>query len=161
MPEESEKDIRFGDLLNLSTMTLATSSPDGRSFAAPIFFVAESYTEEENGLLKRLYFFSEGKSQHSQNLINNPVAAVTIYPQCSGWQDIRGFQMRGRVFRVTSKYEWDYAWKRYQEKFPFVSELKQLIALHSLYVFTPTWVRLIDNRHGFGYKQEWNLETIS
>ena len=40
---------------------------------------------------------------------------------------------------------------------PFVAALKPLIARNQLYVFTPTWLRLVDNRRGFGYKQEWTL----
>jgi len=32
-----------------------------------------------------------------------------------------------------------------------------IVQRNALYVFSPTWVRLVDNRRGFGFKQEWDL----
>jgi uncharacterized protein YhbP (UPF0306 family) len=65
--------------------------------------------------------------------------------------------MRGEVRAVETGLEWDAAWKIYTAKFPFVSELKAVVERTRLYVFEPHWVRLVDNRQGFGFKQEWSV----
>ena len=82
---------------------------------------------------------------------------MAIYPECRGWQDIRGLQLHGEACPVTSGPEWETAWKLYAAKFPFVAALKAIVARNQLYVFTPRWIRLVDNRRGFGFKQEWDL----
>lgn len=137
----------FGDLLLLSTMTLATTGTDGDPHAADVYFAAD---EELN-----LYFFSDPVSQHGVDIARNVSAAVTIHPECQGWEGIYGLQLRGEVRRVKPDMEWDLAWKRYVAKFPFVSELKAVVEQNQLFVFHPHWIRLVDNRRGFGYKEEW------
>lgn len=142
-------DLPFFELLDLSTLTLATCSPAGEPHGAALYFAAD-----EN---LRLYFFSDQSSQHAQDILVDARAAVTIQPECHGWQDIRGLQMRGQVHLVQSGDEWEHAWGVYVKKFPFVSELQEIVAQNQFYVFLPHWVRLVDNRRGFGYKSEWTL----
>jgi len=137
------------DLLALSALTLATAGRDGQPHAAAVYFAAD-----EN---LRLYFFSDPLSQHGQDIAYDPRAAVAIYPECRGWEDIRGLQMRGEVRLVSSQAEWQSAWQKYLAKFPFVSALGQEVAQNALYVFIPRWVRWMDNRRGFGFKREWEL----
>lgn len=147
------------ELLSLSTMTLATTGVAGLPHAAPVYFAAQltgTPTSPPESL--RFYFFSDPKSQHGQDLAYERRAGAAIYPQCSGWQDIRGLQMRGQVVQVEDGLEWENAWQTYLHKFPFVSGMKDIIALNRLYAFLPGWVRLVDNRQGFGYKQEWDIK---
>jgi uncharacterized protein YhbP (UPF0306 family) len=132
---------------SVTTMTLATTDPDGNPHAAPVYFVADD--------AMRLYFFSEAKSQHSRDIAQSPKVAAAIYPECEGWRRIKGLQLRGKVRLVESSTEWDSAWARYQVKFPFVRSLKSVVAQNQLYVFIPSWIRLVDNSRGFGYKKEW------
>lgn len=136
-------------LLSVSTLTLATCGADGAPHAAPVYFAADAGP--------RLYFFSDPASQHSLDLERDPRAAAAIYPECDGWQEIRGLQLRGQVHRVPPGAEWDAAWACYAARFPFVHALKAIVARNTLYVFIPHWVRLVDNRRGFGFKQEWTL----
>ena len=137
------------NLLSISTMTLATSDPDGGPNAAAVYFAADDDLH--------LYFFSDPGSQHSQHVAYNPRAAVALFPLCLGWEDIRGLQMRGEVHLVERGPEWDVGWEIYAAKFPFVKELKEIIASNTLYVFIPHWVRQVDNSRGFGFKQEWTI----
>ncbi len=137
------------ELLSLPVMTLATTGANGEPHAAAVYFAADS--------TNRLYFLSETTSQHTHDLEANPQAAVTIQPLVSGYREIRGLQLRGRVRLVPPGPEWDAAFARYQAKFPFVIELKEEVAQNTLYVFTPTWLRLLDNRVRFGYKEEKDL----
>lgn len=145
----SSEELLATNLLSTSTMTLATTGFNGEIHAAPVYFVADESLQ--------LYFFSDPNSQHAQDIIHQPAAAVAFYPECFSWEDIRGVQMRGEVHQVEPGTTWDRAWKLYQSKFPFVSSLKEIVAQNALYVFTPSWVRLVDNQRGFGYKQEWTL----
>ncbi|MCI0521928.1 MAG: pyridoxamine 5'-phosphate oxidase family protein [Chloroflexi bacterium] len=139
----------LAEFLALSTMTLATSGADGAPHAAPVYFAA--------GEGMRLYFFSDIASQHSRDLAYNPHAAVAIYPECRGWQEIRGLQLRGAARAVADAAERRAAWRIYRAKFPFVRGLQAAVTASQLYLFTPRWARLTDNRRGFGFKEEWEL----
>jgi uncharacterized protein YhbP (UPF0306 family) len=134
------------DLLALPALTLATSAPDGGPHAAPVYFAADAR--------HRFYFFSDAHSQHSLDLAANPRAAAALHPLVAGWQEIRGLQLRGRVRAVPPGDEWEQAWQIYLAKFPFVAQLKEAVTRTALYVFEPDWMRLVDNRQGFGYKEE-------
>jgi uncharacterized protein YhbP (UPF0306 family) len=142
-------DLPFADLLKVSAMALATVDAQGRAHAAPVYFAA--------GEQLRLYFFSDPESRHGQDLSRNPHAAAAIYPECSSWQEIRGLQLHGAVQLLPPGSDWEAGWACYSAKFPFVVELKEIVARNALYVFKPSWVRLVDNRQGFGFKQEWTL----
>ena len=140
-----------GDFWSLPAMTLATTGLDGAPHAAAVYFASDE-------LHQNLYFFSTGDSQHSQDLESSARAAVTIYPLVAGWQEIRGLQLRGEVQAIPPGKEWNQAWERYLVKFPFAANMKDLIARNTLYTFRPDWIRQIDNRRGFGYKEEWTRE---
>lgn len=142
-------DPSITDLISVSTMTLATTSLEGVPHAAPLYFAADGELH--------LYFFSDPRSQHIRYVTHHPSAAVTLYPLCSRWEDIRGLQMQGEVQLVNQGLEWAEGWEIYAAKFPFVSKLKDIVDSNTLYVFIPHWVRLVDNRRGFGFKQEWTL----
>ena len=147
---------RIRELLeSISTMTLATTDQQGNPHAASVYFVSVDIEG-----CSHLYFFSAEHSQHSQHIAQNPKTAAAIYPECQGWRDIRGLQLRGETRLVESTTEWDSAWAHYQGKFPFVRAMKKVIAQNRLYVFSPNWIRLLDNSQGFGYKKEWRQEGM-
>lgn len=146
-PAEDSSSWPPTDLLLLPAMTLATSSPLGEPHAAPVYFAA-------GGEGPRFYFFSDPNSQHCCDLAANPCAAASIHPLVNSWQEIRGLQMRGEVLPVPPGEEWQNAWQLYQAKFPFVSRLKAEVERSGLYAFVPNWIRLVDNRRGFGFKEE-------
>lgn len=137
----------FSDLLELPALTLATTGETGEPHAAAVYFAADQRLD--------LYFFSAPSSQHSLDLARDPRAAVSLYIESRSWQEIRGLQMRGIVSQVEPGSSWEQAWRLYLAKFPFVSEMQAEVARTRLYLFRPDWIRLFDNRKGFGYKQEW------
>lgn len=141
----------YSEFLNLTTMSLATSNPAGEPHAAAVYFASHESPRLE------LFFFSSANSRHARDLALNPQAAVAIYPQVFDWQEICGLQLRGRVERVPAGTPWEQAWITYQEKFPFTKNLREIIDRNTLYVFNPSWMRLIDNRVYFGYIQEWQF----
>jgi uncharacterized protein YhbP (UPF0306 family) len=138
----------FQDLLALPALTLATQGAEG-PHAAPVFFAADDDL--------RLYFFSDPHSQHGRHLAQDRRAAVAFYPPSQDWREIRGLQMQGQVQQIESGPQWDQGWACYHAKFPFVDSLKAIVAQNALYAFIPHWIRLVDNRRGFGFKQEWSL----
>lgn len=161
-----ERDVpidTLSELLAVSTMALATSNTDGQPHAAPVYFASGAHSSVgllSSGIFREwrapaLYFFSDPQSQHGQDLATNPLAGAAIYPPCFDWQDIRGLQIRGIVKHVERGAEWDLGWDLYQAKFPFTSGLIEIVSRNILYVLIPHWLRLVDNRRGFGFKQEW------
>lgn len=138
------------DLLALPAMTLSTSGADGEPHAAPLYFAADP----QGGRLPTLYFFSSPQSQHAQDASQNPRAAAAIYPIVSDYREIRGLQLRGTLSVVPAGEAWQRAWLLYRQKFPFVVGLEREVAGSTLFAFTPSWIRLVDNRRGLGYKEE-------
>jgi 4-hydroxy-3-polyprenylbenzoate decarboxylase len=148
----SQADARprlLADILSLPVLTLATTGADGAPHAASVYFAADG--------VEHLYFFSLPSSQHALDLAVSHQAAAAISPLVEGWQDIHGLQLRGVVQELPPGPQWECAWQLYVTKFPFAAGLKDEIARNRLYVFTPTWARLLDNLRGFGYKEEWAL----
>jgi uncharacterized protein YhbP (UPF0306 family) len=131
-----------------TTMVLATRMPDGTPRATPVFFATDESL--------RLIFLSDPQSVHSRNLTASPHASAAMYPEEGDWRRLRGVQMTGRA-RVLDGAEADAARRTYARRFPFVAELASAMAATRICAFTPSWVRLIDNRRGFGFQQEWSL----
>jgi len=137
------------ELLALPAMTLATAGADGTPHAAAVYFAADEQT--------CLYFFSEPGSQHSSDLQIRPQAAVTIQPLAASYQEIQGLQARGTARPVPPGEEWQRAFALFLAKFPFVAHMQAVLEKNTLYAFTPGWLRLLDNRRGFGFKEEKTL----
>lgn len=134
-------------LLQLSTLSLATSDASGLPHVAAVYFAADEELY--------CYFLSQSGSQHSQDLEKNPRAAIAIYPECWAWQQIHGLQMRGEARSLPPGPARELGRRLFEAKFTFLSALAEAVSRSSWYVFQPSWIRLIDNRRGFGYKQEW------
>ena len=148
----SPGDLRAGipaELLSLPVMTLATVGTDGAPHAASVYFAADAEGQIQ------LYFFSSPTSQHGQDLAANPAAALTLSPLVEGWRDIYGMQMRGEAHPVPAGPQWERAYQLYLGRFPFAAGFKEEMARNIFYVFTPQWLRLVDNSRGFGFKEEW------
>jgi uncharacterized protein YhbP (UPF0306 family) len=131
-----------------TTMVLATRMPDGSPRATPVFFAADEHL--------RLIFLSDPDSVHSLNLSASPHASGAMYPEEGNWRKLRGVQMTGHA-RVLDGAEEEAARRTYARRFPCVADLASTMAASRIYSFTPSWVRLIDNRRGFGFQQEWSL----
>ena len=142
----------LANLLGLSTMTIATSGPDNEPHAADVYFAFDEQLT--------LYFFSDASSQHSIDIHRDPRAAITIHADQVGWEQILGLQMRGVIEVISSRTSWQQAWEVYREKFPFVNDLEEIVAVNQMYGFKPGWIRLVDNSQGFGFNQEWQAHII-
>jgi uncharacterized protein YhbP (UPF0306 family) len=143
----TRNDPTVDELLSMAQLCLATRGEDGEPHCAALYFAA--------GPGLKLYFLSRTDSQHARDLAADPRAAASISVPSTSWEEIRGLQLRGEALLAPAGKEWEAGWQVYQAKFPFVTELKTEVERTALFVFTPRWVRLIDNRRGFGYKAEW------
>ena len=111
---------------------------------------------------------SDRRTRHGRHLAANGLTAGAVNPDCASWGEVHGLQLDGRVTVLTGVAHMA-ALKRYLTKFPEIGVLfekpqdqdeeniaKRLWAA-DLYKLTPDWIRLIDNRLGFGYKAELHL----
>jgi uncharacterized protein YhbP (UPF0306 family) len=150
LPQSLERELEpVRTLLDETTaMVLATRMPDGNPRATPVFFAVDPSL--------RLLFLSDPKSVHCLNLARLSEASAALYPEEADWRRLRGVQMQGRATALAGT-EADAARGVYAKRFPFVTQLAEALAASQIYAFHPTWVRLIDNRRGFGFQQEWSL----
>ena len=128
-----------------NSMTIATSGNQG-SAAAAVFYAPS----EDN---RTLIFVSNSKSEHIKNSVVNPNCAATIHKDEMNWEEIRGLQIKGKIEPAEKEH-----WEFYFKKFPYIKQNENLMrALEkvNLYAFKIKWIRIIDNKRGFGAKEEF------
>jgi flavin prenyltransferase len=144
-----------------STLTLATTNPDGTAHACDVFYARADKTP--------FYFLSDPKTRHVENLTRDPRVSATIHGTARGWQDLRGAQLVGSATRVDDIAERARAFAFYLTKYAFVREMlpkvemlgqvQRTFGLIDLYKFTPRQIRWIDNSQGFGHKEEFEIQN--
>jgi uncharacterized protein len=132
-----------------TTLTLATIDREAWPQAASVFYASDDALQ--------LYWVSDEKSRHAQNLERVSRIAATIHHETWDWRDIHGVQIEGPARRVIDPDEIDRAWALFRDKFPFASEFTDQIARSTFYVLKPQWIRLIDNSKYFGHRAEFTL----
>lgn len=141
-----------------TTVTLATVGADGAPAAAAVFYAHDADLN--------LYFLSEERTQHGQNMLAHPEVAGAIQADGQDWGAIRGLQLRGQA-TVASGAELAHAAAVYGRKYAFVAALLAgaqgpgalagPLARARFWVLRPAWFRLVDNTVRFGFKEELNL----
>ncbi len=131
-----------------STLSLATVNAESRPQNAPLFYA----TDEDS-----LVWISGPHSRHSRNIAATGKAAVAVYGETWSWHKIAGLQMEGDVDLIPPGPARERAWDAYEAKFPFVVEFEAEVSRSEFYRFTPTWIRLIDNKVRFGFKEEIHI----
>ncbi len=141
------------------TVTLATTN--GRQpWAAAVFYASDADLN--------LYFVSDPATRHGRDLAANGEAAAAVHSDCAAWSQVRGLQLRGSVTLLDGP-ERDAGLALYLSKFTDVrrlfedpasadeAKIGRRLRAAGLYRFTPAWLRLIDNRQGFGARREAEL----
>lgn len=143
-----------------NTVTLASCSADG-PWAAAVFYVSDANLA--------LYFKSDPKTRHMQDILDNPSVAATVQADGQAWQSLRGLQLLSSCARVDDQ-DTGRVNDLYLEKFPFLDTvadnssdkdervLAERVRKTPFYQLRPQWIRLIDNARGFGHKTEIRLE---
>ena len=138
-----------------NTLTLATSH-ENRPWASAVFYANEGLT---------LYFVSDPKTRHAEHLQQNANVAGTIQDEQNDWRRIQGIQLEGHCEEITNPIEAVKASAVYAAKFPFIDnlihapkEIAAAMAKARWHKITVTWIRLIDNTRGMGFKEEIRFE---
>jgi hypothetical protein len=139
-----------------TTLTLATVGADGAPAAAAVFYAHDTALN--------LYFLSEERTQHGQNMLANGRVAGAIHADGQDWRSIRGVQVRGEASLVPAA-DLAHAVAVYGRKYAFVAALLAgaagpgvlagPLAKARFWVLRPAWYRLTDNTVRFGFKEEW------
>ena len=144
-----------------NTLTLATLGPAGEPQAAAVFYVTD---DELN-----IFFLSNPESRHGLNLSRQPRVAATIQADGQDWQEITGLQFEGTAVMIEGARDNARVTRLFAERFDFLRALRGdedegvpvalrgPLANSRFYVLRPAWIRLIDNRLGFGHKEELTL----
>jgi len=122
-------------------LSIATISERG-AWCASCFF---AWDEENNTLV----ITTDPATRHGTELRGNPSVAGTIALETMRVGRIRGAQFTGTVSEPAGE-ELSRARKIYIRRFPYAA----LIELH-LWVIHLDYIKLTDNRLGFGHKEIW------
>jgi uncharacterized protein len=122
-------------------LTLATSD-EGLSWCAHCFY---AYLAEKNWLV----FTSDDTTKHAADAIINPEVAGGIVLETSVIGKIQGIQFRGKMRRPAHEEE-SAVHFTYLKRFPFAALMDT-----SLWILELTYIKMTDNRLGFGKKLIW------
>lgn len=113
-----------------------------------------------------IYWLSDPKTRHSQNVAYSPSTAVTIAAQQTDYHKIKGLQMEGETRRLGDASEATAGFDLLVDRYPFlkqfaVGKLARHLEAAAVYSFRPAKITLIDNARGFGFKQTLEPREIS
>jgi uncharacterized protein YhbP (UPF0306 family) len=137
------KIIRF--LRKHHVLTIATSI-ENEPWCANCFYV---YLEEENLLV----FTSENDTRHGKEFIINHIVAGSVVLETLVIGKIRGIQFQGVISEPEGELLTKVRWA-YLKRFPPAA----LMDTH-LWVVKLTYIKMTDNRLGFGKKLIWTHDT--
>jgi uncharacterized protein len=147
-------------LARQGTVTLATTGPDGRPWAATVFFASDADLT--------LYFVTDPRTRHGRDLAAGSLVAGAVQPDVHAWGCVLGVQLEGRA-EVVAEAAREAALACYLGKFPDVQRLfdaprndgerliGQRLRKTAFWALRPGYLRLIDNARGFGWKGELRL----
>ena len=124
-------------LLSNHILTLATSA-DNLPYVATCFYV---FDEESIALV----FASDAETRHLRQALANPNVAAAIHICTDKVGLIRGVQCKGRLLEATDQQK-----RCYFEAFPIAKAMAP-----SIWAMELDWVKMTDNRLGFGKKLTW------
>ncbi len=102
------------------------------------------YCFDEDNLA--LIFASSKESEHMRHALSNPEVACAIHLSTHKIGTIQGVQCRGRVYEASKVQK-----ERYFAKYPLAKAMSS-----SIWALQLEWVKMTDNRLGFGKKLIWS-----
>jgi uncharacterized protein len=134
-------------------LTLSTSSGTGSWTAHCFYAVMQDY--------QALVFTSDPETRHGSELLKNPHVSGGIMLETSMVGKIRGIQLTGRAFACQPQGNSglpdfitpEKVRHAYLKKFPYA-----VVAKLNLWVLQIDYIKMTDNRLGFGKKLEWRPE---
>lgn len=140
-------------------MTIGTCD-DKRPWVSPLYYVLNSGS---------FYFFSNPESRHIINGMGEKLVAASVHETSSGWADIRGVQMEGRLSEAGFDMSSTAAYALYISRFSFIRDIGKVLSPLSTfaaieasfkvkwYKYQPSQVYYLDNSIRFGYREEVDL----
>ena len=128
-------------------LTIATTM-DNEPWCANCFYV---YLEEENALV----FTTDSDTRHGKEFMKNPKVAGAVVLETIVIGKIQGIQFQGIVSEAEGEIRGK-AKSAYLKRFPVAA----LMNTH-LWIVRLTFIKMTDNRLGFGKKLIWNVDSIS
>lgn len=113
-----------------------------------------------------LLWVSDRRSTHSTNIGTNPQVSITIAPDYSDFDEIRGLQVFGVAYRISEVAEQNRACTLLEKRYPALRRLsdrpmiKQAYSSAEMYRLVPTRIIMIDNRRGFAHKDTLDLKPV-
>lgn len=127
-------------------LTIATTV-DNEPWCANCFY---AYLEEENSLV----FTTGGDTRHGKEFENNPVVAGSVVLETIVIGKIQGIQFQGIVSEPTDELL-SKSKSAYLRRFPVAALMDT-----RLWVAKLTYIKMTDNRFGFGKKLLWSEKNI-
>jgi len=131
-------------------LTVAVCDGEDAPHAAALFYAVDEKL--------RFYVVTDPSSQHGMAMLSRGIVAGTVHRDEQQWHEIQGVQFCG-VCRQVEGSERSKAWALYTARFPFMASgnlvLTGALARTAMWRIETEWMRLIDNRLGFGHKEEW------
>lgn len=127
-------------------LTLATSD-NCNSWCANCFY---SYIENENYIIVT----SDIETKHVQNIINNNIVSGSIVLETNIIGKIQGIQFLGKMYKPDDKIMKKVK-TSYLKRFPIATLMNT-----NLWIIELTYIKMTDNRLGFGKKLIWNNDNL-
>ncbi len=124
-------------------MTLATVSFDGLPWCSSCFYAYDS-------VVHQFVFTSDETTRHGADMAENPAVAAAIALETRVTGRIRGIQIAGKAYRVPPEDLWKWS-ALYLKQFPVAALVKT-----TLWILDPEYIKMTDNRLGFGKKLVWH-----
>jgi len=140
MTEELDKKII--DFIGEHHVLCLSTSIDNKPYTANCFYV---YLPRENAFI----FTSDPTTKHGRQMIDNPNVALNIFLETKVIGKIQGLQITGEV-KILSGDDEKNAKKAYLREYPFA-----ILKLETMWKVFPNFMKLTDNRLGFGKKILW------
>jgi uncharacterized protein YhbP (UPF0306 family) len=128
-------------------LTIATAV-NNEPWCANCFYV---YLEEENSLV----FTTDNDTRHGREFVKNSLVAGSVVLETIVTGKIRGIQFQGIASLPKDKMA-QKAKSAYLKRFPIASLLDT-----TLWVVELTYIKMTDNRLGFGKKVVWERDPLS
>ena len=154
---ESPLAKRIAEFLSAHHVVTLATSAEGAVHAASLMYAVDGF---------ELYWMSDPKSRHSQEIETNHRVAATIAPDYSDFKAIRGLQIAGTAARLTAGGEILHASALMLRRYGFLRALaagpvalRQAFERGGFYRLLPENITLIDNSLGFGHKETLNISA--
>ncbi len=141
----TELDKRIVDFIKEHHVLSLSTSDNNVPYTANCFFV---YLIDDN----KFIFTSDPNTKHGKQMLNNPNIALNIFLETKAVGKIQGLQITGKA-KALSGQEEKTAKIKYLKQYPFA-----VLKMETMWEISPDFMKLTDNRLGFGKKIIWNEE---